>query len=268
MNDENRPLNSNIKPLNSNTKTLIRSTAKKLKNSPSLERKQQIKTNLVEKIENFKNPLAIKSEQPLKTTERRLSSEKSTKIMNNKPIRSRLSSERRLSSEKSTAIEKQIKKNNDKQINDRLDQQLINQPIKQSVIDKPTKSSNINLNDDQHKNRLAVENELVKLKFFNSRIEIKLRKHNQTVVEIVKDIYNLIKSKRDHCLELKQQLVLKETLFFLLELIENNQMILKDADLNKLELYLTSVSNTLNSALSTFKINNLKNAGNINGIFF
>ena len=246
INDENKPLNSNTK-VNSLVKN--HQIAKN-----NLEQdKKEIKTNLISKINANKNVLANKNQ--LLTNDKQQQQQK-TRLSNDKP---------QLQQQKSTSSSNDNKPlkvisvlNNDKQ------QQQSNQ-IKQSVFEKPTKTLVINLNEDLTKNRLVIEHELLKLKYLILKCETKLRKQNQSVIEIVKHIFNLIRLKQANCLQLEQELALKETLLFLLKLSEESLQLLKDIDLGRLEAYLNLVFNLINSALSSVKIIDLKNAKNING---
>ena len=348
VNDENKPINSKTKSINSkqinksNSKYV--NSAKHTNNQANGTRspdRKQIKTNLVNKINNAKNPLAsrnqlVNDKQEIATdlisAERRLSNEKSTidrprlsnerrlsnekltvtktapidrqlirprlsnerRLSNEKLtvtktapidrqlIRPRLSNERRLSNEKLTVsktvpIDKQSCRTNDKQMrttdkvqlksticgsNDKLNQ-APNHQYKQS--DRPTKLLAINLNEDQPKSRLTIENELLRLKYLNVKCESKLRRQQQTIGEIVKTVFHLIGTRQECCLQLKQQLVVKESLAFLAKLSEESVLLLRGVDVKKLEIYLALVSNIINSALSSVKVIDLKNGQNING---
>ena len=139
------------------------------------------------------------------------------------------------------------------------------QVVKQSVIDRPTKSLAVNLNEDLSKNRLAIENDLLKLEFLNLKCEAKLRKQNQAVIEIVRSVFKLIELKRENCLELEQQLAFKETLLFLLKLSEESTALLVGVDLKSLELYLDLVRNIIDGALSSVKVLDLEGGRSLNG---
>lgn len=222
-------------------------------------------------------PRRLSNDRKLPVEQRRLSNEKATKaIYNDKPpIKSNgvekasgvcNGKQTNESKCKTTSVSTQLTERGDKPNADKAnDKQPHQQVAKQSVIDRPTKSQAVNLNEDLSKNRLAIENDFLKLKFLNLKCEAKLRKQHQTVIEIVRSVFDLIELKREHCLELKQQLTLKETLLFLLQLSEESAALLRGADLKRLELYLTLVSNIINGALSSVNVVDLEGARSING---
>ena len=285
MNDENRPLNS----IGKSPSVKKHATTERTKTSPVLKRKQ-VKTNLVNKItksnvlttksqsSNENKPRTVTNEQrrlsndrKLQVEHRRLSSEKAMKVTDKQPIKSndveKGSAVCKLNESKSkaTSVSTQLTNRSDKPTTDKPNDKPHQQVAKPSVIDRPTKSQAVNLNEDLNKNRLAIENDLLKLKYLNLKCETKLRKQNQSVIEIVRSVFDLIELKREHCLKLEQQLTLKETLLFLLQLSEQSAELLKGADLQRLEHYLTLVSNIVSGALSSVKVVDLQGARSING---
>ena len=247
----------------SNEKAAIKSLERRLSNEKTinerrLSNEKSIKTNSINnKQQSNKNKTFEKPQQPIKSnsssndklTQSKLVSNSTDKLVQSKSI---TNSTDKLSIQQQQPIQTKLTSVlNDKQ-----------QQITKLVNDKqPLKI----VGEDLTKNRLIIENELLKLKFLNVRCELKLRKQNQLVNELVKNMFNLINNKRDNCLELKKELSLKETLLFLIKLSNQSIELLKVVDLDKIEIYLNSISNIIKSSLSTCKCIGMKNAKNING---